>query len=138
MRSPFAVLLLSLLPSLAGLALPARAETPLTAQEFETYATGKTLTYADGGVEFGTEQYLSDRRVRWAFTNDVCKIGHWYSDGPLICFVYEDQANPQCWKFWRDGPGLKAQFEGDAAGRELTVVRETTTPMACSGPDVGV
>lgn len=123
----------------AALAPTAQAQSgaPLSAEEFDAYATGKTLTYAEGGEIFGTEQYLPDRRVRWAFTHDVCKIGHWYPQGDLICFVYEDQSEPQCWQFWRDAQGLRARFEGDPAGTELSEVRQTPEPMACHGPDVG-
>lgn len=126
----------------ALIALPlcgaARAETPLTAEEFDSYSQGKTLTYAMGGEVFGTEQYLPNRRVRWAFTQDVCKIGSWYEEAGLICFVYEDEGAPQCWKFWREGEGLKGQFEGDPEGTELSEVAQTDKPLLCAGPDVGV
>lgn len=113
-------------------------DSPLSAAEFEAYTTGKTMTYAEGGAVFGTEQYLPGRRVRWAFTGDQCKIGHWYPEGDLICFVYEDTADPQCWKFWQDEAGLRARFNDDPAGTELSEVRQTDQPLACAGPDVGV
>lgn len=121
---------------------PACAETrtapPMSAEAFEAYTTGKTMTYAQGGEIFGTEQYLPGRRVRWAFTQDECKIGHWYPQDDLICFVYEDQAQPQCWLFWQDQNGLGARFNNDPEGTELSEVRQTPEPMACAGPDVGV
>ncbi|SEM96745.1 hypothetical protein SAMN04488103_102582 [Gemmobacter aquatilis] len=130
MRLALAALLLIPLPALAG--------DPLTAAEFEAYAQGKTLTYAMGGQVFGTEQYLPNRRVRWAFTQDVCKEGWWYEEAGLICFAYDGENDPQCWKFWQDGARLKAQFEGDPEGTELTEVEQTTKPLSCPGPDVGV
>ncbi|WP_149142874.1 hypothetical protein [Gemmobacter caeruleus] len=123
--------------ALFPLALAAQDEAPMDAAAFEAYATGKTLTYAEGGAIFGTEQYLPGRRVRWAFTGDICKIGHWYEADRLICFVYEDRDDPQCWQFWRDAGGLRARFQGDPQGTELSVVRESAGPLQCSGPDVG-
>lgn len=128
---PLIGLSLTALPALA-------ADGTLTAQEFEAYATGKTLTYSLGGEVFGVEQYLPGRRVRWAFTGDTCRDGVWYEEAGLICFVYDDDGTPQCWEFWRDGGGLRARFNADPAGTELSVVQETDRPLACAGPDVGV
>lgn len=133
MRSLLLLLLLSG-PALAD----TPATTPMSAEAFEAYTTGKTMTYAQGGEIFGTEQYLPGRRVRWAFTQDECKIGHWYPQDELICFVYEDQSAPQCWAFWQEPGGLRARFNDDPAGTELSEVRQTTEPMSCAGPDVGV
>lgn len=110
----------------------------MTGAEFEAYVTGKTLTYAQGGGVFGTEQYLPGRKVRWAFTDDICQYGSWYEQDDLICFTYDVEPQPQCWQFWRDGAGLRARFEGDPAGTELSEVRQTDKPLSCHGPDVGV
>ncbi|WP_054301677.1 hypothetical protein [Gemmobacter sp. LW-1] len=131
---PAPVLALALLLS----PLAAAAQTPITAAEFEAYATGKTLTYAQGGTIFGTEQYLPNRRVRWAFTAQECQEGHWYEADSQICFVYESESDPQCWAFWQEGGRLKARFAGDPDGTELTEVEQSKTPLACAGPDVGV
>lgn len=120
------------------IAAPAFAQEPMSGAEFEAYATGRTLTYATEGGVFGTEQYLPGRRVIWAFTDDICKEGSWYEDREMICFAYEDPSAPQCWKFWREGDGLKAQFEGDPAGTELFEVAQSDEPLRCPGPDVGV
>ncbi len=128
----------TLFAALAMTTLPAFAETAMTADEFDAYATGKTLTYSMGGDVFGTEQYLPNRRVRWAFTQEECRDGYWYEENELICFVYEHDATPQCWKFWTDGDGLKARFENDPAGTELSEVAQTNGPLICAGPDVGV
>lgn len=110
----------------------------MTGAEFEAYATGKTLTYGMAGQIFGTEQYLPGRRVRWAFTESACRIGHWYEADGLICFVYEDRNTPQCWEFWRDAGGLRARFAGDPNGTELSEVRQSPGPLSCPGPEVGV
>lgn len=129
------------LPALVLIALttlPARAETALTAEEFDAYSRGKTLTYSLGGEVFGTEEYLADRRVRWAFSGDSCTEGRWYEDAGLICFVYDEEPTPQCWKFYRDAGGLRARFMDDPEGTELSEVAQSDKPLACPGPDVGV
>ena len=120
------------------LAVPAQAETPMTAAEFEAYATGKTLSYAKDSTIWGSEHYMADRHVIWAFDDTDCQYGIWFEDAGNICFVYEDEGAPQCWKFWREGEGLKAQFEGDPEGTELSEVAQTDKPLLCAGPDVGV
>lgn len=116
----------------------AHAQTTMTGAEFEAYATGKTLTYASNGQVYGVEQYLPNRRVRWAFIDDTCRIGHWYEDAGEICFVYEHDATPQCWTFELQGGKLMARFVSDLPATELKEVEQTTSPLACTGPDVGV
>lgn len=119
-------------------AVAALAQAALTAEEFDAYTLGKTLTYSQGGEQFGIEQYLKDRKVRWAFTDGECREGRWYAKDDLICFVYEDPNDPQCWSFFLSGSGLKARFMNDPAGTELSEVQQSQGPMACAGPDVGV
>ena len=114
------------------------ADAPLTAQEFEAYATGKTLSYAQNGVVWGSEQYLPDRRVVWAFTEDDCQYGHWYEEAGNICFVYDTDPDPQCWRFFREKTGLRAVFMEDGGGTLLSEVGQSDTPLACPGPDLGV
>jgi hypothetical protein len=128
----------ALIASAAPIAGQATAQTLMTAAEFEAYATGKTLTYASGGEIYGVEQYLPGRRVRWAFVDDTCRIGHWYEAGEEICFVYEHDATPQCWTFHLAGGKLQARFMDDPPRTELSEVAQTDGPLQCTGPDVGV
>ncbi len=58
-------------------ALPALAETPITADAFEAYVTGKTLDWINLSGVFGTEEYLPGRRVRWGPAFVSCKVGIW-------------------------------------------------------------
>ena len=124
--------------ALAVPALAADGDRPLTGAEFEALTTGHTMTYESGGEPYGTEQYLPGRKVVWAFTGDDCKKGTWYEEGAYICFVYDDEPDPQCWIFHRNGSGLTAQFRGDPEGLPLVAVNQTAKPMACMGPDIGV
>jgi len=133
------VLPLSALATVLGLASsPMTAQTPMTGTEFEAYASGRTLTFATGGQIYGAEQYLSGRRVLWAFTGDQCQEGVWYEQAGQICFVYDYDPTPQCWTFWSGEGGLSARFEGDLPGTELSEVAQTSDPLLCAGPEVGV
>ena len=119
--------------------LPFPAFAAMTAEEFEAYVTGQTLTYADRGVSYGIEEYLPNRRVRWSYVGDQCQDGYWYDQGEQICFVYEDNPDvPQCWIFTQDGGRLSAIFANENDGRQLYEAKKTNEPMRCLGPDVGV
>ena len=125
--------------ALAFVPLAAFAEAPMSGAEFEAYVTGRTLTYADQGEIYGIEEYLSGRRVRWAYLADECRDGYWYDAGGEICFVYDDNPNPQCWVFRKEVTGrLSARFMGADDGRELYEARQSSEPLLCRGPEVGV
>ncbi|MBD3678423.1 MAG: hypothetical protein HUJ27_08480 [Rhodobacteraceae bacterium] len=122
---------------LTFLATSVDAETAMTAAEFESYATGKTLTYAEGGIVYGIEEYLPDRNVRWSFLDGECTDGYWYANEDLICFRYVGIADAQCWRFFQRSGQLIAQFESDAS-IEYYEAQQTSAPLQCRGPDVGV
>ena len=139
MRHSLALALLACAsPVLAETAPPATPPgSPMTAAAFEAYVTGKTLTYAQGGRIYGTEQYKPDRKVVWAFTEEECREGYWFAQGPQICFVYEDPNDPQCWLFYSRADGMWARFVGDAADAPLSQVSPSQGPLSCAGPNVG-
>jgi hypothetical protein len=119
-------------------ALPASAETPMSAAEFEAYVTGRTLTYSVDGIPFGIEEYRKNRRVLWSFLDGVCEEGEWYPAGEMICFVYDSYPEHQCWTFYRRDGGLFARFENDPGATELYETRQSHEPIQCLGPKVGV
>ena len=119
-------------------AAPVLAETPMSAEAFEAYSTGKTLTFGELGRPYGAEQYLPNRRVRWSFLDGQCKEGQWFEDRGLICFVYDDDPTAQCWSFFETPNGLEARFENDPEDLTLYVAKESPEPLMCIGPDVGV
>ncbi|WP_299613843.1 hypothetical protein [uncultured Tateyamaria sp.] len=127
----------ALLTSLCLLATSAAAD-PMTAAEFEAYVTGKTLYYGRSGEAYGAEIYHENRRVTWSFLDGECKEGRWYDEGPLICFVYEDRPDPQCWTFERGAGGLIATFENNPDSAELYEAQDVGEEMICLGPKIGV
>ena len=131
-------------PGTHGAMPPAEATPPgppLTAAEFEAYALGKTLTYAQSGQVWGQEEYLPGHQVVWAFSGQPCEYGTWIEtpvDGaPAICFLYENNPDQNCWQFYHGRAGLVAVFLG-GDGAALAEVAQTAQPMQCPGPKVGV
>lgn len=114
------------------------AEDTLGASGFDAYTRGKTLIFSLDGEAYGAERYLEDRRVIWSFLDGECKNGLWYEDNGLICFVYEDRPEPQCWAFRQGNGGLVARFSDDLDGLELYEAQDTGEDMVCLGPKVGV
>ena len=133
-------------------ALPALAQTvpapptdqstqpALNAEGFDAYTLGRTLSYNSDGTAFGIEEYLPNRRVRWAFVGQQCQEGVWYERNGFICFLYDDApTNEQCWSFFASDGGLRGIFQGaDGPGRELYEVQQSDQPLTCTGPGVGV
>ena len=127
----------SLILSLSLIAGAASSE-PMSAAEFEAYVTGKTLYYGRSGEAYGAEIYHENRRVTWSFLDGECKEGRWFAEGPLICFVYEDRPDPQCWTFEQGPGGLIATFENNPASTELYEAQDIGEKMVCLGPKIGV
>ena len=111
--------------------------TPLDAAGFDARTKGRTITYHSGGAPYGVEQYLDGRRVRWVFTEGLCKYGTWHQSGRQICFAYGDQSEEQCWIFSDQPEGLMAWFGGNLLDTPLVATQESTTPLSCAGPEVG-
>ncbi|MBV1868031.1 MAG: hypothetical protein KUG69_09020 [Marinosulfonomonas sp.] len=115
------------------------ADDPLTGEEFETYTQGRTLTYFEGGLAYGIEEYRPGRQVRWAFDGSECHDGQWWeAEKGLICFAYDNAPDiTQCWNFFKSGKGLRAIFMNEPQGRTLYEARASHEPMLCLGPEVG-
>ena len=131
-------LLVSVYLLLSVPALMAQSQTPMSAEAFDAYTRGQTFTYGTGSEPYGAEEYLDNRRVRWSFLDGQCKDGEWYEEAGLICFVYEDNPDPQCWSFTEGSGGLVARFENNPLTTELYEAQDVGEEMVCLGPKVGV
>lgn len=118
--------------------LPAQAQQRMTAEEFDAYTQGKTLFYGREGAAYGAEIYHENRRVQWSFLDGECKEGRWFEQGAQICFVYEDNPDPQCWSFVKGPGGLIATFENEPESTALYEAQDAGEEMLCLGPKVGV
>lgn len=118
--------------------LPAQADTALDAQAFEQLTLGRTFTYAENGTAYGAEEYLPGRRVRWSFLDGQCKAGFWWEEAGQICFAYEDNPDPQCWRFFMGEAGLVAHYTSSDDAAPLYEVGQSSDPLLCLGPETGV
>ena len=116
----------------------ALADTLLSAQEFDALTQGRTMTWAEFGQVYGVEQYLPGRKVRWTVLGDDCMEGQWFPQGPAICFLYDGRVDPVCWEISAAGAALHARLVGNPPGTVPVEIVETTAPLACFGPEVGV
>lgn len=110
----------------------------MSAAEFESYTTGKTLYYGRSGAPYGAEIYMENRQVKWSFLDGECTDGHWYPQGEQICFLYEGRPDPQCWIFYLESGRLVAEFVDDDSRPELYEARDIGEEMLCLGPRIGV
>ena len=128
-----AMIVLVLLPNLAT------AETAMPAGAFDAATLGKTMTWIEFGQDYGTEEYLPGRRVRWQFTADLCREGIWYQNGAAICFVYGDSdETPACWLNTQNGDKFLALDTDGSPDSPPVVIEAVPEPLSCLGPQVGV
>ncbi len=124
---------------LCAFAQGAASQTPMSAEEFESYVTGRTLTFGFEGMPYGIEEFRPGRRTTWAFIGEECREGSWFDRDEQICFIYDDRPEEEhCWIFWREDEGLRARFMGEGASTELYEVQRSPRPLVCPGPEVGV
>lgn len=134
---PFAIVFMLL--ATPALAQEAPLGPPLDAAQFDARTQGRTITYSVLGAPYGVEQYLPDRKVRWAFAAGECKEGDWFQADEFICFDYHEVGRDlQCWTFFDAPEGLTARFENNPDDAPLVSLHETTEPLECQGPEVGV
>ena len=114
-----AALCLACLPAASG------AETAMTSAEFEAWSTGKTLEYDVDGRHKGSEMHLAGRATVNAHVGKACRSGHWYPSGNLICFVYDTNPGPHCWRFLKVGDQVFAKFAGDDEPQRISVTLST-------------
>ena len=128
------VRLIALLLCLAG---AARAESPMTGAEFDSYTQGKTLAFGlPSNPDFGIEQYLPDRQVIWSPATGDCVNGIWYEKDRNICFLYENDPEPKCWAVYRTPKGIRAEFMNDPGTTVLFEARKADPALMCPGPDL--
>ncbi len=110
------------------------ADIPLSAEAFEDYTTGYTVTFADRAGHAGQETYLENRRVRWADHEGVCTDGSWYGMGEMICFDYGEEPVTQCWWFYLEDYGLRAEYIDQSADSTLFETGRDDKPITCRQP----
>ena len=112
---------------------PAFADGPMNAAEFETYVTGKTLSFGtEGTASYGVEQYLPGRRVIWSGAPGECTNGVWYESKGSICFRYDTDPEPKCWAVYAEPDGLRAVFTTRPGTTVIFESMREQLPLSCN------
>jgi hypothetical protein len=120
------------------LAAPAFADDAMNATEFDAYTKGKTITFGVAGDDaYGIEQYQDNQRVIWSFLDGECSNGVWYESKGNICFRYDFDPDPKCWKFYDEPNGLRAVYMNRPNTSVLYEALENGKPLICPGPNLG-
>ncbi|MEM6303552.1 MAG: hypothetical protein AAF744_02470 [Pseudomonadota bacterium] len=117
----------------------AGAETLDTAEKFESYVADRTLFFHRGdGRVYASERYLPGRRVRWSRIGETCLEGEWWAQDGLICFAYETNPEPQCWRVALSDAGLRATSDAPSNPTVIYEAQGVTGEQSCTGPRLGV
>jgi hypothetical protein len=93
------------------LASHAAAQDRMTADEFDAYVTGRTITFSTvTNPSFGVERYLPGRRVMWSTFDGICQYGVWFESKGDICFRYDGDPEHKCWTIFDDPAGLRGVY----------------------------
>lgn len=115
------------------LASPAAAEEPMTAEEFEDYVTGRTITFRTASnPSFGVERYLPGRRVMWSTFNGICRYGVWFESKGDICFRYDHDPEHKCWTIYDEPGGMRGVFTTRPNTTVIFEVPEREDPLICN------
>lgn len=108
-------------------------------EQFDAFSVGTTITYDRWGEFYGAEQHFEGRKVLWLRRDGTCSPGSWTSTGLMVCFKYEDQPGEEhCLHVVDTERGRSHRFLGAAPEDDLYLTGQTTTPLRCTGPEVGV
>ncbi len=129
-RVEMAKLAMRFLITLLLFATTATAQSPMTAEEFDAYVTGKILTFGSpGNPNFGVEHYLPQRRVLWSAFNGECIEGRWYEADQNICFAYEGTDEHHCWTVFKTPDGIQATNAD--SGQIIFEANEDPSALVC-------
>lgn len=123
--------------TVAGLAANVLRAQPLDAAAFEALAENRTLYFRSIDGPYGAEQFLPGRRSLWRFEGETtCRAGTWHQEGPAICFLYDGETAPNCWRMLPTGGGLMVRMEGGDPEAVLVLDRIDAAPLPCphTGP----
>lgn len=105
---------------------PAKATDQISPETFLDQAVGNTLTFRgfDTNSFVGVEQFLRRDLSVWATANGRCTYGQIEVRGPLICFIYDDNPDPDnCWTpFVDDGDLVVVGVRGDI--QRITLIEQ--------------
>ncbi|MEL6839751.1 MAG: hypothetical protein AAFP85_10690 [Pseudomonadota bacterium] len=118
---------------LIPLAVPAAAQEPMNAAEFDAYVTGRTITFrTELNPTFGVERYLPGRRVMWSAFDGTCRYGVWFESNGDICFLYDDDPENKCWTIYEEPDGLRGIYTTRPPATVIFEVKDREDPLICN------
>lgn len=104
----------------------------LTAEAFDALTLGRTFDTHDANAGlYGIESFYPNRQVVWQDA-EGCALGHWYSDGPQICFEYQGGSNnPICWSYHDRNGWIMGWFHGDRQNVPIMLYPKAGPPVSC-------
>ena len=115
------------------LASNAAAQEGMTADEFDAYVTGRTITFSTvTNPSFGVERYLPGRRVMWSTFDGICQYGVWFESKGDICFRYDGDPEHKCWTIFDDPAGLRGVYTTNPNTTVIYEVPDQEDPLICN------
>lgn len=115
------------------LAAPASAQEGMTAEEFDAYVTGRTITFRTAtNPTYGVERYLPGRRVMWSAFDGTCQYGIWFESKGDICFRYNGDPEHKCWTIYDEPDGLRGIFTTRPDTTIIYEVPDREDPLICN------
>lgn len=108
--------------------LPLAAQEQITPDQFLDLAVGKTLTFRGyrSGALVGEEEFLRRDLSVWTDPAGRCTYGVIEIRGPQICFLYEDDPDPDnCWLIFRNEEELLVMSD-NLEVQQITRVRDVS------------
>ena len=116
-----------------ALAAPAAAQEGMTAEEFDAYVTGRTLSFSTfNNPAYGIERYLPGRRVMWSDFDGTCQYGVWFESKGDICFRYDYDPEPKCWTMYDEPGGMRGVYTTRAPYTAIFEILDREDPLICN------
>ena len=115
------------------LATPAAAQDRMTADAFDAYVTGRTITFSTAtNPTYGIERYLPGRRVMWSDFGGTCQYGVWFESKGDICFRYEHDPEHKCWTIYNEPGGLRGVYTTHPNTTVIFEEPDREDPLLCN------
>ena len=123
----------SILICLSLVATPGSAQESMSAEEFDAYVTGRTITFrTELNPAYGVERYLPGRRVMWSTFEGTCRYGVWFESKGDICFRYDDDPEHKCWTMFEEPGGLRGVYTTRPFSTIIFEVLGREDPLICN------
>ncbi len=118
-----------------------QAQQVMSGAEFDEFSRNTTMYFTEGGLFYGSEQFLPNRRTIWRAEDGSCVNGKWAEVDGDICFIYDIGSGPHCWEFITNDTNMTITNTTGTPNDPPLVLElsgQDTRPILCTGPEFGV